>query len=137
MDRVFEIVVPGDELTYESRVQPNCTLYDVTRRAQKAHPQALTAPSSIRGRPARPRAGSSLPSGYDTDGDGDYNFYTVNRPSFSYARAGTTLIGGPGSFICRAARNATGSSTTSFVARSDARFSRCGRESLATAAAAL
>jgi FtsP/CotA-like multicopper oxidase with cupredoxin domain len=81
MDGVFEIVGSGEELTYEFEARPaglhvyhcHATLYGAF----------IIDPKEPRP-PARELV--MVMNGFDTDGDGANNFYTVNGRSFYYAR---------------------------------------------------
>ena len=90
MDGVFEIVYPGDEFTYEFEARPG-RLPPVPLpldAAEEAPPQGALRRADHR--PAEPRPEAQelvmVMNGYDTDGDGDNNFYTVNGRTFYYAR---------------------------------------------------
>jgi FtsP/CotA-like multicopper oxidase with cupredoxin domain len=90
MDGVFEIVSPGDELTYEFPARPaGLHLYHCHSTPLKKHIHKglygafIVDPRELR-EPARELV--MVMNGYDTDGDGGNNFYTVNGRTFYYAR---------------------------------------------------
>jgi FtsP/CotA-like multicopper oxidase with cupredoxin domain len=90
MDGVFEIVAPGDALTYEFPARPagfhvyHCHATPLKKHIHKGLYGAFIVD------PAVPRDSARelvlVMNGYDTDGDGENNFYTVNGRSFYYAR---------------------------------------------------
>ena len=90
MDGVFEIVEPGDEFTYEFEARPagfhpyHCHSTPLKKHLHKGLYGALIID------PAEPRREAQelvmVMNGYDTDGDGGNNFYTVNGRTFYYAR---------------------------------------------------
>ncbi len=90
MDGVFEIVHPGDEFTYEFVARPagfhpyHCHSTPLKKHLHKGLYGALIIdPAEL-----RPKAQElvMVMNGYDTDGDGGNNFYTVNGRTFYYAR---------------------------------------------------
>ena len=90
MDGVFEVVMPGDEFTYEFEARPaglhpyHCHSTPLKKHIHKGLYGALIID------PAEPRPPAQelvmVMNGYDTDGDGGNNFYTVNGRTFYYAR---------------------------------------------------
>ena len=90
MDGVFEIVEPGDEFTYEFEARPagfhpyHCHSTPLKKHIHKGLYGALIID------PTEPRPEAQelvmVMNGYDTDGDGGNNFYTVNGRTFYYAR---------------------------------------------------
>lgn len=90
MDGVFEIVQPGDEFTYAFEAKPygmhlyHCHATPLKKHIHKGLYGALVID------PKEPRAPAQelvmVMNGYDTDGDGANNFYTVNGRTFYYAR---------------------------------------------------
>jgi FtsP/CotA-like multicopper oxidase with cupredoxin domain len=90
MDGVFEIVDPGDEFTYEFPARPyGMQLYHCHSTPLKKHIHKGLYGAFIID-PAKPRRPAQelvmVMNGYDTDGDGGNNVYTVNGRSFYYAR---------------------------------------------------
>jgi FtsP/CotA-like multicopper oxidase with cupredoxin domain len=90
MDGVFEVVGTGDELTYEFEARPagfhvyHCHATPLKKHIHKGLYGAFIID------PKEPRAPATelvmVMSGFDTDGDGSNNFYTVNGRSLYYAR---------------------------------------------------
>ncbi len=90
MDGVFEIVEPGDSFTYEFEARPaGLHLYHCHSTPLKKHIHKGLYGAFIID-PAEPRPPAQelvlVMNGYDTDGDGGNNFYTVNGRSFYYAK---------------------------------------------------
>jgi FtsP/CotA-like multicopper oxidase with cupredoxin domain len=90
MDGVFEIVAPGDEFTYEFPARPyGMQLYHCHSTPLKKHIHKGLYGALIID-PPKPRKPAQelvmVMNGYDTDGDGENNFYTVNGRSFYYAK---------------------------------------------------
>jgi FtsP/CotA-like multicopper oxidase with cupredoxin domain len=90
MDGVFEIVDPGSELTYEFPAKPaGMQLYHCHATPLKKHIHKGLYGAFIID-PKEPRKPAHelvmVMNGYDTDGDGGNNFYTVNGRSFYYAK---------------------------------------------------
>jgi manganese oxidase len=90
MDGVFEIVERGGEFTYEFEARPaGFHLYHCHATPLKKHIHKGLYGAFIVD-PAEPRPPAQelvmVMNGYDTDGDGGNNFYTVNGRSFYYAR---------------------------------------------------
>jgi FtsP/CotA-like multicopper oxidase with cupredoxin domain len=89
-DGVFEIVKPGDDFTYEFEARPagfhpyHCHATPLKKHIHKG----LYGSLIIDPKEPRPPAQElvMVMNGYDTDGDGGNNFYTVNGRSFYYAR---------------------------------------------------
>ena len=95
MDGVFEIVGPGEEFTYEFPARPyGMHLYHCHATPLKKHIHKGLYGAFIVDPPA-PRAPAQelvmVMNGYDTDGDGSNNFYTVNGRSLYYARHPITV----------------------------------------------
>ncbi len=90
MDGVFEIVAPGEELTYEFPAKPyGMHLYHCHATPLKKHiHKGLYGAFIVDPKEPRPPAQElvMVMNGYDTDGDGSNNFYTVNGRSFYYAK---------------------------------------------------
>jgi len=90
MDGVFEPVAPGGEFVYEFEARPaGLHLYHCHATPLKKHiAKGLYGAFIID--PAEPRPPARelvlVMNGYDTDGDGENNFYTVNGRTFYYAR---------------------------------------------------
>jgi FtsP/CotA-like multicopper oxidase with cupredoxin domain len=90
MDGVFEIVSPGDQFTYEFPARPyGMHLYHCHSTPLKKHVHKGLYGAFIID-PATPREPAQelvmVMNGFDTDGDGENNFYTVNGRSFFFAR---------------------------------------------------
>jgi FtsP/CotA-like multicopper oxidase with cupredoxin domain len=90
MDGVFEIVEPGQTFTYEFPARPHgMHLYHCHSTPLKKHIHKGLYGAFIID-PPRPRKPAQelvmVMNGYDTDGDGENNFYTVNGRSFYYAK---------------------------------------------------
>ncbi|MGH2921902.1 MAG: multicopper oxidase domain-containing protein [Gaiellaceae bacterium] len=90
MDGVFEVVEPGAEFTYRFPARPyGMHLYHCHATALKKHIHKglygafIVDPPEPR-KPARELV--MVMNGYDTDGDGENNFYTVNGIAFYYAK---------------------------------------------------
>jgi FtsP/CotA-like multicopper oxidase with cupredoxin domain len=90
MDGVFEIVEPGGQFTYEFEARPaGMHLYHCHSTPLKKHiHKGLYGAFIIDPKEPRPPARElvMVMNGFDTDGDGANNFYTVNGRSFYYAR---------------------------------------------------
>ena len=90
MDGVFEIVPPGGSFTYEFEARPygmhlyHCHATPLKKHIEKGLYGALIID------PPKPRAAARelvmVMNGYDTDGDGENNFYAVNGLAFYYAK---------------------------------------------------
>jgi FtsP/CotA-like multicopper oxidase with cupredoxin domain len=90
MDGVFEIVEPGGTHTYEFPARPyGMHLYHCHSTPLKKHIHKGLYGAFIID-PPRPRKPAQelvmVMNGFDTDGDGENNFYTVNGRTFYYAR---------------------------------------------------
>jgi FtsP/CotA-like multicopper oxidase with cupredoxin domain len=90
MDGVFEIVAPGDAFTYEFPARPHgMQLYHCHSTPLKKHIHKGLYGALIID-PPKPRKPAQelvmVMNGFDTDGDGENNFYTVNGRSFYYAK---------------------------------------------------
>jgi manganese oxidase len=90
MDGVFEVVEPDDSLTYEFPARPyGMHLYHCHATPLKKHIHKGLYGAFIIDPPKPRRPAQELVmvmNGYDTDGDGDNNFYTVNGLTFYYAK---------------------------------------------------
>ena len=90
MDGVFEVVKSGEEFTYEFPAKPaGMQLYHCHTTPLKKHiHKGLYGAFIIDPKEPRPPAKELVlvMNGYDTDGDGGNNFYTVNGRSFYYAK---------------------------------------------------
>ena len=90
MDGVFEIVEAGGTFTYEFDARPaGFHLYHCHATPLKKHiHKGLYGAFIVDPKEPRPPARElvMVMSGFDTDGDGANNFYTVNGRSFYYAR---------------------------------------------------
>ena len=95
MDGVFEIVGPGDAFTYEFPARPyGMHLYHCHSTPLKKHiHKGLYGAFIIDPPEPRPPAQElvMVMNGYDTDGDGENNFYTVNGLAFYYAKYPITV----------------------------------------------
>ena len=90
MDGVFEVVEPGDDFTYEFPARPaGFHLYHCHATPLKKHIHKGLYGAFIID-PVKPRKPAQelvmVMNGYDTDGDGENNFYTVNGKAFYYAK---------------------------------------------------
>ena len=95
MDGVFEVVETGGQFTYEFEARPaGMHLYHCHSTPLKKHIHKGLYGAFIVD-PAEPREPARelvlVMNGYDTDGDGSNNFYTVNGRSFYYARYPITV----------------------------------------------
>ena len=90
MDGVFEVVEPGGSFTYEFEARPaGFHLYHCHATPLKKHiHKGLYGAFIIDPKKPRPPAQElvMVMNGFDTDADGENNFYTVNGRSFYYAR---------------------------------------------------
>ena len=90
MDGVFEVVEPGDSYTYRFEARPAAMqLYHCHSTPLKKHiHKGLYGAFIIDPREPRPPAQElvMVMNGYDTDGDGANNFYSVNGPAFFHAK---------------------------------------------------
>jgi FtsP/CotA-like multicopper oxidase with cupredoxin domain len=95
MDGVFEVVKSGEEFTYEFPAKPaGMQLYHCHTTPLKKHiHKGLYGAFIIDPKEPRPPAKELVlvMNGYDTDGDGGNNFYTVNGRSFYYAKYPITV----------------------------------------------
>jgi FtsP/CotA-like multicopper oxidase with cupredoxin domain len=90
MDGVFEVVAPGGEFTYEFPARPagfhvyHCHATPLKKHIHKGLYGAFIVD------PKTPRAPAQelvmVMNAFDTDGDGENNFYAVNTRTFYYAR---------------------------------------------------
>jgi FtsP/CotA-like multicopper oxidase with cupredoxin domain len=90
MDGVFEVVEPDESFTYEFPARPyGMHLYHCHATPLKKHIHKGLYGAFIID-PPKPRPSAQelvmVMNGYDTDGDGDNNFYTVNGLTFYYAK---------------------------------------------------
>ena len=90
MDGVFEIVHPGRQFTYDFPARPyGMHLYHCHSTPLKKHIHKGLYGAFIIDPPEPRKPAQELVmvmNGFDTDGDGENNFYTVNGRSFYYAR---------------------------------------------------
>ena len=90
MDGVFEVVEPGGAFTYRFPARPyGMQLYHCHATPLKKHiHKGLYGAFIIDPKEPRPPAQElvMVMNGFDTDGDGDNNFYTVNGKAFYYAK---------------------------------------------------
>jgi FtsP/CotA-like multicopper oxidase with cupredoxin domain len=90
MDGVFEVVATGDEFVYEFPARPaGFHVYHCHATPLKKHiHKGLYGTLIIDPKEPRPPAQELVlvMNGYDTDGDGENNFYTVNGRSFYHAK---------------------------------------------------
>ena len=90
MDGVFEIVDPGGSFTYEFPARPyGMQLYHCHATPLKKHiHKGLYGAFIIDPKKPRPPARElvMVMNGYDTDADGENNFYTVNGRAFYHAK---------------------------------------------------
>ena len=95
MDGVFEVVHPGEEFVYEFPAKPaGMHLYHCHTTPLKKHiHKGLYGAFIIDPKEPRPPAHELVlvMNGYDTDGDGGNNFYTVNGRSFYYTKYPITV----------------------------------------------
>jgi FtsP/CotA-like multicopper oxidase with cupredoxin domain len=95
MDGVFEIVEPGESFTYEFPARPygmhlyHCHATPLKKHIHKGLYGAFIVDPPEARAPAQEFV--MVMNGYDTDGDGGNNFYTVNGRSFYYARYPITV----------------------------------------------
>jgi FtsP/CotA-like multicopper oxidase with cupredoxin domain len=90
MDGVFEVVNPGESFTYEFSARPyGMHLYHCHATPLKKHiHKGLYGAFIVDPPEPRPPAQElvMVMNAFDTDGDGENNFYAVNGPAFYYAR---------------------------------------------------
>jgi FtsP/CotA-like multicopper oxidase with cupredoxin domain len=90
MDGVFEVVPAGGEITYEFEARPaGFHIYHCHSTPLKKHiAKGLYGALIIDPKTPRPPAQElvMVMNGFDTDGDAENNFYTVNGRTFYYAR---------------------------------------------------
>jgi FtsP/CotA-like multicopper oxidase with cupredoxin domain len=95
MDGVFEIVNPGESFTYEFSARPyGMHLYHCHATPLKKHiHKGLHGAFIIDPPKPRPPAQELVMvlNGFDTDGDGENNFYSVNGLAFYYAKYPITV----------------------------------------------
>ena len=95
MDGVFEVVRSGEEFVYEFPAKPaGLHLYHCHTTPLKKHiHKGLYGAFIIDPKEPRPPAHELVlvMNGYDTDGDGGNNFYTVNGKSFYYTKYPITV----------------------------------------------
>jgi FtsP/CotA-like multicopper oxidase with cupredoxin domain len=95
MDGVFQIVQTGETFTYEFPARPHgMHLYHCHATPLKKHIHKGLYGAFIID-PPKPRAPAQelvmVMNGFDTDGDGENNFYTVNGLTFYYAKYPITV----------------------------------------------
>jgi manganese oxidase len=90
MDGVFEVVEPGSEFTYRFPARPygmhlyHCHATPLKKHIHKGLYGAFIIDPPEPRKPARELV--MVMNGYDTDSDGENNFYTVNGIAFYYAK---------------------------------------------------
>ena len=90
MDGVFEVVKSGEEFVYEFPARPagmhlyHCHTTPLKKHIHKGLYGAFIIDPKVPRAPARELV--LVMNGYDTDGDGANNFYTVNGRTFYYAK---------------------------------------------------
>jgi FtsP/CotA-like multicopper oxidase with cupredoxin domain len=90
MDGVFEVVLPGSTFTYEFTASPygmhvyHCHVSPLGQHINKGLYGAFIVDPPQPRQPARELV--MVLNGYDTDGDGKNDYYTVNGGAFYYAR---------------------------------------------------
>jgi FtsP/CotA-like multicopper oxidase with cupredoxin domain len=90
MDGVFEVVLPGSTFTYEFPASPygmhvyHCHVSPLGQHINKGLYGAFIVDPPQPREPARELV--MVLNGYDTDGDGKNDYYTVNGGAFYYAR---------------------------------------------------
>jgi FtsP/CotA-like multicopper oxidase with cupredoxin domain len=95
MDGVFEIVDPGRSFTYRFPARPygmqlyHCHATPLKKHIHKGLYGAFIIDPPEPRRPARELV--MVMNGFDTDGDGENNFYAVNGRAFYYARYPITV----------------------------------------------
>jgi FtsP/CotA-like multicopper oxidase with cupredoxin domain len=95
MDGVFEIVQPGEAFTYEFPAKPyglhlyHCHATPLKKHIHKGLYGAFIVDPPEPRPPARELV--MVMNGFDTDGDGENNFYTVNGKVFYYAKYPITV----------------------------------------------
>jgi FtsP/CotA-like multicopper oxidase with cupredoxin domain len=95
MDGVFEVVAPGETFRYEFPARPyglhlyHCHATPLKKHIHKGLYGAFIVDPPKPRRPAQEIV--MVMNGFDTDGDGENNFYTVNGRSFFYAKHPLTV----------------------------------------------
>jgi len=90
MDGVFEVVQPGGSFTYEFPARPygmhlyHCHATPLKKHIHKGLYGAFIVDPPESRKPAQELV--MVMNGFDTDGDGENNFYTVNGKAFYYAK---------------------------------------------------
>jgi FtsP/CotA-like multicopper oxidase with cupredoxin domain len=90
MDGVFEVVEPGEAYTYEFPARPygmhlyHCHSTPLKKHIHKGLYGAFLVDPPVPRPPAQELV--MVLNGYDTDGDGENNFYAVNGLAFYYAK---------------------------------------------------
>ena len=90
MDGVFEVVRPGGRFTYEFPAMPaglhlyHCHATPLKKHIHKGLYGAFIIDPKEPRKPAQELV--MVMNGFDTDGDGENNFYTVNGKAFYYAK---------------------------------------------------
>ena len=89
-DGVFQIVQPGDSIVYQFPARPygmhlyHCHSVPLKKHIHKGLYGAFIIDPPVPRAPAQEMV--MVMNGFDTDGDGENNFYTVNGRTFYYAR---------------------------------------------------
>jgi FtsP/CotA-like multicopper oxidase with cupredoxin domain len=95
MDGVFEVVQPGDSFTYQFVARPHgmhlyhCHVQPLKKHIAKGLYGAFIVDPPKPRKPAKELV--MVMNGFDTDGDGENNFYTVNGKAFYYAKYPITV----------------------------------------------
>jgi FtsP/CotA-like multicopper oxidase with cupredoxin domain len=90
MDGVFEVVAIGEEFTYQFPARPygmhlyHCHTTPLKKHIHKGLYGAFIVDPPTPRKPAQELV--MVLNGFDTDGDGENNFYAVNGPAFYYAK---------------------------------------------------
>jgi FtsP/CotA-like multicopper oxidase with cupredoxin domain len=90
MDGVFEVVAPGDSFKYEFEARPagvhpyHCHVPPLREHIQRGLYGTLIVDPKEKRKPAQELV--MVMNGYDTDKDGENNFYTVNGVAFYFAK---------------------------------------------------
>jgi manganese oxidase len=90
MDGVFEVVAPGETFVYEFPARPygmhlyHCHAVPLKKHIHKGLYGAFIVDPPEPRRPAQELV--MVMNGFDTDGDGGNNFYTINGKSFFFAK---------------------------------------------------
>lgn len=90
MDGVFEVIAPGEDFVYEFEAKPagvhpyHCHVPPLREHIQRGLYGTLIIDPKGGRKPAKEIV--MVMNGYDTDKDGENNFYTVNGVAFYYAK---------------------------------------------------